>query len=74
MNLNNKVKSLVIFYPSFEKGGVEKNLINLVRNLDKKFRIYLISSLSKREANKILKKKLISFKYQKKKYLYTKQI
>ena len=50
MNLNNKVKSLVIFYPSFEKGGVEKNLINLVRNLDKKFRIYLISSLSKKRS------------------------
>ena len=67
MNLNNKVKSLVIFYPSFEKGGVEKNLINLVRNLDKKFRIYLISSLSKREANKILKKKINIIQISKKK-------
>ena len=48
MNLNNKVKSLVIFIHLLKR--CEKNLINLMK-FRQKFRIYLISSLSK-ESNK----------------------
>ncbi len=36
-------KNLILFYPSFERGGVEKILENLIKN-NKKFNISLISS------------------------------
>ena len=38
-------KNLILFYPSFERGGVEKILENLIQN-NTKFRISLISSKS----------------------------
>ncbi len=39
-----KIKNLIIFYPSFERGGVEKIIINLINYFSKfKLRIYLIT-------------------------------
>ena len=38
-------KNLILFYPSFERGGVEKILENLIQN-NKEFKISLISSRS----------------------------
>ena len=36
-----KLKKIVIFYPSFERGGVEIILINLINHfLKKKLRLY----------------------------------
>ncbi len=40
-------KNLILFYPSFERGGVEKIIENLIKN-NKKFKITLISSKSAR--------------------------
>ena len=43
-------KNLVLFYPSFERGGVEKILENLIKK-NTKFKITLISS---KRAKKIM--------------------
>jgi len=38
-------KNLILFYPSYERGGVTKVLINLLDNTnDKKFNIHIVSS------------------------------
>ena len=50
-------KNLILFYPSFERGGVEKILENLIQN-NKEFKISLISS---RSAKKMLISKKIDF-------------
>ena len=43
-----KIKNLIIFYPSFERGGVEMIIKNLINFLSKKnVKIYLITSNSK---------------------------
>tara|TARA_B100001057_G_scaffold463920_1_gene518591 strand:+ start:495 stop:1592 length:1098 start_codon:yes stop_codon:yes gene_type:complete len=42
-------KNLILFYPSFERGGVEKILKNLIQK-NKKFKITLISSKSAKKA------------------------
>ena len=52
-----KEKNIIIFYPSFERGGVEQNLINLINNFDKSFNIYLISSIDSNYSKKIFKNK-----------------
>ena len=59
-------KNLVIYYPSFEKGGVEENLKNLVKYFSNKFNIFIITSLSEYEAKKIFKKKKHDLNCQKK--------
>tara|TARA_B100001057_G_scaffold497994_1_gene603702 strand:+ start:512 stop:1630 length:1119 start_codon:yes stop_codon:yes gene_type:complete len=51
-------KNLVIYYPSFERGGVEENIKNLINNFSKKIDVHLISSISKSHAKKIFKKKI----------------
>ena len=39
-----KLKNLIIYYPSFEKGGVEKIIMNLISYFEtKKINVYLIS-------------------------------
>ena len=44
-----KLKKIIIFYPSFERGGVEIVLVNFVRYLLKKnIKIILIASRSSR--------------------------
>lgn len=50
-------RDLVLFYPSFERGGVEKILINLIKK-NTKFNITLISSKS---AKKSIKLKNVNF-------------
>jgi len=50
-------KNLILFYPSFERGGVERIIENLILN-NKKFRITLISS---KNAKKRLNLKKINF-------------
>ncbi len=50
-------KNLILFYPSFERGGVEKILENLIQN-NKEFKISLISS---RSAKKNVNFKKIDF-------------
>jgi len=51
-------KNLIIFYPSFERGGVEKNLQNIITNFDRKINIFLISSLDKNKSNNLFKRKI----------------
>lgn len=43
-----KIKNLVIYYPSFERGGVEKIIINLINFFSKNYniKIFLISTLN----------------------------
>ena len=50
-------KNLVLFYPSFERGGVEKILENLIKK-NNKFNITLISS---KNAKKVISPKKINF-------------
>lgn len=50
-------KNLILFYPSFERGGVEKIIENLI-NKNKKFNITLISS---QNAKKIINIKKVNF-------------
>ena len=50
-------KNLILFYPSFERGGVEKILENLIQK-NTKFKITLISSKS---AKKVINLKKINF-------------
>ena len=51
-----KIKNLVIYYPSFESGGVEKVIKNLIKYfISKSINIYLITS--NKENLKIIKKK-----------------
>ena len=45
-------KNLVIYYPSFERGGVEENIKNLINNFSAKIDVHLISSISKSHAKK----------------------
>ncbi len=55
-----KLNKIIIFYPSFEKGGVEKILVNLINFiLTKNYEIILISSNFKKQ---LIKKKK-NFKY-----------
>ena len=62
-------KNLVIYYPSFERGGVEENIKNLINNFSKKINIHLVSSLSKSDAKKFFKKKLKIYEVKKSKLL-----
>ena len=50
-------KNLILFYPSFERGGVEKILENLIKK-NNKFNITLISS---KNAKKVISPKKINF-------------
>jgi hypothetical protein len=50
-------KNLILFYPSFERGGVEKILENLIKK-NNKFNITLISS---KNAKKVINLKKINF-------------
>tara|TARA_B110000027_G_C16115485_1_gene299878 strand:+ start:2145 stop:3260 length:1116 start_codon:yes stop_codon:yes gene_type:complete len=53
------IKELIILYPSFERGGVEKNLINFANSCDnQKIKIYLISNISKTSQKKFFKKNI----------------
>lgn len=70
-----KLKKIIIFYPSFEKGGVEQVLINFINYiLIKNYDVILVSSNFKK--NLILKKK--KFRYVdinfKKKFLFNDRI
>ena len=52
------LKKIIIFYPSFEKGGVEKIIVNLINFfLNKNYKIILISSRFKKYLIKKKKKK-----------------
>ena len=45
-----KLKKIIIFYPSFERGGVEIILLNLIKFfLKKKIKITLISNAQKKK-------------------------
>ena len=50
-----KKKNLIIYYPSFERGGVD-NLINLINNFDKNIYVHLISTINEDNSKKYLKK------------------
>jgi len=62
-------KNLILYYPSFEKGGVEENIKNLINNLHNNFKIFLITSLTPKESKKIFKKNCKILKIEKSKYL-----
>lgn len=63
-------KNLIIFYPSFERGGVEKNLKNIIKNFDRKINIFLISSLKKKDSDYLFKKKINLITIPKKKLFF----
>ena len=47
-----KLKKIIIFYPSFERGGVEIILMNLINHfLKKKVKIVLISNAPKKKTS-----------------------
>ena len=49
-----KLKRIIIFYPSFERGGVETILLNLINFfLKKKIKIILISNVPKKKIPKV---------------------
>ena len=50
-------KNLILFYPSFERGGVEKILENLIQK-NTKFKITLISS---KNAKKVINLRKVNF-------------
>ena len=51
-----RLKRIIIFYPSFERGGVETILLNLINFfLKKKIKIILISNAPKKKLNLIIK-------------------
>ena len=54
-----KNHNLILFYPSFERGGVERIIQNLIEN-NKKFKIHLISS---KNALKFIDKKKFKFNF-----------
>ena len=57
----NVLKKIIVFYPSFERGGVEIVLINLINFfLKQKIEIVLITSNFKK---KLIKNKLFNCKY-----------
>ena len=59
-----KIKTLIVLYPSFERGGATKNLINFINTCDeKKIQIFLISNIDKNLKKQFLKKdiKVINF-------------
>ena len=59
MSLKKKIKKLIILYPSFERGGVEKNLINFINFCnDQKIKIYLISNINKANQKKFFNKNI----------------
>ena len=65
-----KKKNLIIYYPSFERGGVEHNLINLINNFDKNIYVHLISTINEDNSKKIFKKKNFKvYEVKKKKFL-----
>lgn len=63
------MKDIVIFYPSFEKGGATLVLINLIKYLSKRRMIYLITNKKDKQLSKISNLKIllitpkIKFKY-----------
>ncbi len=60
-------KNLVIYYPSFERGGVEENIKNLINNFTNKINVHLVSSISSKDAKVIFKKKVRVYEVKKKK-------
>ena len=55
------MKNIVIFYPSFERGGAEKVLINLIKFFSsKKKNIYLISNKKYKSIKNLKNLKIIS--------------
>ena len=70
-----KKKNLILFYPSFERGGVEKILENLIQN-NKEFKISLISSRSAKKNVNFKKidfievKEIVKIQFIHKRYLY----
>ncbi len=54
-----KIKSLIILYPSFERGGATVNLINFVNTCaQKNIKIQLISDIKKIDKRKFIKKNI----------------
>ena len=52
-----KLKKIIIIYPSFERGGIENVLVNLINELTKKkFLIEIITVSNKLKKSKLLKK------------------
>ena len=44
------MKNIIIFFPSFERGGAEKILINIIKNLSQKnIKVFLITNSGKKE-------------------------
>lgn len=61
-------KKVIIFYPSFEKGGIEQNLKNIINNLSNDKEIHLISSINRNEFKKIFNRKVFLHPTTQKKY------
>lgn len=55
----NKIKNIIVLYPSFERGGATLNLINFVNACDKKkIKIYLISNVNEKDKKKFFNKNI----------------
>lgn len=54
-----KIKTIIVLYPSFERGGATMNLINFINTcVEKKIQIFLISNIDKNLKKKLLKKNI----------------
>lgn len=51
------MKTLIIFFPSIESGGVEKIFYHLLNNFSLKFKKVIVAISSKIEKNKIIEEK-----------------
>lgn len=55
-----KIKTIIVMYPSYEKGGATMNLINFINSCEKKnINVYLISNIDKKKSKKIFDKNVI---------------
>ena len=71
-----KLKNIIIYYPSFEKGGATLNLINFINQAAKKnIYISLISNIDKKNEKKFLTNKIKVFRVKStSKFFYQKEL
>jgi glycosyltransferase involved in cell wall biosynthesis len=58
------IKTIIVLYPSFDRGGATKNLINFINECaSKNIKIYLVSNIDKKQKKRIFNKdiKIVNF-------------
>ena len=49
------IKTIIVLYPSFDRGGATKNLINFINECaSKNIKIYLVSNIDKKQKKEFL--------------------